>query len=194
MGSAIGKDLRTLPNVITLMRIALLCLGLLIYYYLWRPLGISLAILAGVTDYLDGYIARRTGQVTRLGEILDQFCDLCFEAFIIIMVTLQGYFPAYVIFLYLFREFWVTCLRRFMAEARMNIPSSLAGKVKTNLIMWSFLPTYLAAAGLLPSVQPYLGYAGRILLMLGLVAGYYSALGYTKVFVAGYAQATGKVE
>jgi CDP-diacylglycerol--glycerol-3-phosphate 3-phosphatidyltransferase len=194
MGSAIGKDLRTLPNVITLMRIALLCLGLLIYYYLWRPLGISLAILAGVTDYLDGYIARRTGQVTRLGEILDQFCDLCFEAFIIIMVTLQGYFPAYVIFLYLFREFWVTCLRRFMAEARMNIPSSLAGKVKTNLIMWSFLPTYLAAAGLLPSVQPYLGYAGRILLMLGLVAGYYSALGYTKAFVAGYAQATGKVE
>jgi len=56
-------------------------------------LGIVLSTVAGVTDYLDGYIARRTGQVTRLGEILDQFCDLCFESFLIVMATAQGFFP-----------------------------------------------------------------------------------------------------
>jgi CDP-diacylglycerol---glycerol-3-phosphate 3-phosphatidyltransferase len=194
MGSTIAKDIRTLPNIITFLRITLLCLGVLTYFYLSQGLGIALAILAGVTDYLDGYVARRTRQVTRLGEILDQFCDLCFESFIIIIATLQGLFPFYVIFLYLFREFWVSCIRRFMAEARMNIPSSLAGKVKTNLIMWSFFPTYLAVSGLVPSAQLYLGYAGRILVMLGIAAGYYSALGYTKAFAAGYAEAVSKVE
>lgn len=183
-----------MPNVITFSRIVLLCLGVSAYFYLSRPIGFTLTILAGVTDYLDGYVARRTGQVTRLGEILDQFCDLCFEAFIIILATLQGYFAPYVIFLYLLREFWVTGIRRFMAEARMNIPSSLAGKVKTNLIMWSFFPTYLAVTGLLPSAQTYLHYAGLAMVLLGLGAGYYSALGYTKVFVAGYAKAAGKVE
>jgi cardiolipin synthase (CMP-forming) len=194
MGSTIRNDLRTAPNVITLLRIAFLCLAVPAYFYLSRPLGIGLAIIAGVTDYLDGYLARRLNQVTRLGEILDQFCDLCFESFIITIATLQGFFPPYFIFLYLLREFWVTCLRRFMASARMNIPSSLAGKVKTNLIMWGFFPTYLSISELLPSAEPYLGHAGRIIVGLGLAAGYYSALGYTKAFAAGYTEATGRID
>jgi len=194
MGSTIKKDLRTVPNVITLSRIVLLWLGVLVYFYVSHGVGIALSILAGVTDYLDGYIARRTKQVTRLGEILDQFCDLCFEAFIIIIATLQGFFPPYLIFLYLFREFWVMCLRRFMAGARMNIPSSLAGKVKTNLIMWGFFPTYLSISMIVPAAEPYLGHVGRLAVGLGIVAGYYSALGYTKAFAAGYAEATSRID
>jgi CDP-diacylglycerol--glycerol-3-phosphate 3-phosphatidyltransferase len=194
MGSTIRNDLRTAPNIITLLRIALLCLAVPVYFYIWKPLGIGLAIVAGVTDYLDGYLARRLKQVTRLGEILDQFCDLCFESFIITIATLQGFFPRAFIFLYLLREFWVVCLRRFMAGARMNIPSSLAGKVKTNLIMWGFFPTYLSISKLLPSAEPYLRYAGCIIVGLGIVAGYYSALGYTKAFAAGYTDATGRID
>jgi CDP-diacylglycerol--glycerol-3-phosphate 3-phosphatidyltransferase len=194
MGSTIKKDLRTVPNVITLSRIVLLWLGVLVYFYVSHGVGIALSILAGVTDYLDGYIARRTKQVTRLGEILDQFCDLCFEAFIIIIATLQGFFPPYLIFLYLFREFWVMCLRRFMAGARMNIPSSLAGKVKTNLIMWGFFPTYLSISMIVPAAEPYLGYVGRLVVVLGIAAGYYSALGYTKAFAMGYTEATSRID
>jgi CDP-diacylglycerol--glycerol-3-phosphate 3-phosphatidyltransferase len=194
MGSTIKKDLRTVPNVITLSRIVLLWLGVLVYFYVSHGVGIALSILAGVTDYLDGYIARRTKQVTRLGEILDQFCDLCFEAFIIIIATLQGFFPPYLIFLYLFREFWVMCLRRFMAGARMNIPSSLAGRVKTNLIMWGFFPTYLSISALVPAAEPYLGHVGRLVVVVGIAAGYYSALGYTKAFAAGYAEATSRID
>jgi CDP-diacylglycerol--glycerol-3-phosphate 3-phosphatidyltransferase len=194
MGSTIRNDLRTVPNIITLSRIVLLWLGVLVYFYVSHGVGIALAILAGVTDYLDGYIARRTKQVTRLGEILDQFCDLCFEAFIIIIATLQGFFPPYIIFLYLFREFWVMCLRRFMAGARMNIPSSLAGKVKTNLIMWGFFPTYLSISAIVPAAEPYLGHFGRLAVGLGIAAGYYSALGYTKAFAAGYAEATSRID
>jgi len=181
------------PNLITLSRIAILLVSVPVYFYLSRGIGIALAIVAGVTEYLDGYVARRTNQVTRLGEILDQFCDLCFESFLITIATLQGFFPALFLFLYLLREFWVVCLRRFMAGACMNIPSSLAGKVKTNLIMWGFFPTYVSIAGLVPWAEPYLGYAGRIMVGLGLVAGYYSALGYTKAFATGYAQATSRI-
>jgi len=194
MGSTIQRDLRTAPNIITLLRIGLLCVAVPIFFYLSREVGIVLAILAGVTDYLDGYLARRLGQVTRLGEILDQFCDICFESFLITIATLQGFFPPYFIFLYLVREFWVTCIRRFMAEARINIPSSLAGKAKTNLVMWGFVPSYASLSALLPSAEPYLGHAGRIIVGLGLVLGYYSALGYTKTFVAGYSEAVGRID
>ena len=194
MNASIRSDLRTLPNIITLLRIVLLCLGVAVYFKISSALGIALAILAGVTDYLDGYLARRMKQTTRLGEILDQFCDLCFESFIIIIATLQGFFSPYFIFLYLFREFWVTGIRRFMAEARMNIPSSLAGKVKTNLIMWGFFPTFLSVGNLLPACEPYLGYAGRLIVGAGLFTGYISALGYTKAFALGYAQAVSKID
>lgn len=193
MDGSIRADLRTLPNVITLLRIVLLCLGVVVYFYLSNAVGIALAILAGVTDYLDGYLARRRKQVTRLGEILDQFCDLCFESFIIIIATLQGFFAPYFIFLYLFREFWVSCIRRFMAGARMNIPSSLAGKAKTNLIMWGFFPTYLSVSNLIPAAEPYLGWAGRIMVAVGLFMGYVSALGYSRVFASGYAEAASKI-
>ena len=194
MGSTIRKDLQSIPNIVTLSRIVLLCLGVLVYFYVSHGVGMVLSILAGVTDYLDGYLARRMKLVTRLGEILDQFCDVCFESFIIIIATLHGYLPPYLIFLYLFREFWVMCIRRFMAGARMNIPSSLAGKVKTNLIMWGFFPTYLSASGMVPAADPYLGQFGRAVVGLGILAGYYSALGYTKAFATGYAEATSRIE
>jgi CDP-diacylglycerol--glycerol-3-phosphate 3-phosphatidyltransferase len=194
MHASLRSDLRTLPNVLTLLRILLLCLGVSVYFYVSNSAGIALAIFAGITDYLDGYLARRMNKVTRLGEILDQFCDLCFESFLITIATLKGFFAPYLIFIYLFREFWVTCVRRFMAESRMNIPSSWVGKAKSNLVMWSFFPTYLSISDLLPSWEPYLGYAGRIMIALGLVASYASALGYTKAFATGYARAASKIE
>jgi CDP-diacylglycerol--glycerol-3-phosphate 3-phosphatidyltransferase len=194
MASTIRNDLRTVPNVITLSRLALLLMSVPLYMFVSRGLGMALAMVAGLTDYLDGYVARRTGQVTRLGEILDQFSDLCFESFVIVLATLQGFFPPAFIFLYLLREFWVNVIRRFMAGGRMRIPSSLAGKIKTNLIMWGLLPTYLSISGVAPGGEPYLTYAGHILVGLGLVAGYYSALGYTRVFAAGYTEAAGRID
>jgi len=189
MGSTIGRDIRTVPNVITLSRIFLILLGAVVYFNGSHVVGIVLSIVAGVTDYLDGYVARRTGQVTRLGEILDQFCDLCFESFLIVIATVQHFFPPAIVCAYLLREFWVAAVRRFMAAAHMNIPSSLAGKAKSNLIMWSFLPTFLSVAKVLPRLEPYLAYSAYAIVGLGLLASYVSAWGYTRAFVKGYAEA-----
>jgi len=194
MGSTIGRDIRTVPNVITLSRILLIILGAIVYFHVSHTWGIVLSIVAGVTDYLDGYIARRTGQVTRLGEILDQFCDLCYESFLIIIATVIGFFPPLVICAYLLREFWVGAVRRFMAAARMNIPSSLAGKMKSNLIMWSFLPTYLSIAGFWPQMEPHVTHVAYVMIFLGLLASYVSAWGYTRAFITGYAQAHDRID
>ncbi|MGB8298711.1 MAG: CDP-alcohol phosphatidyltransferase family protein [Polyangia bacterium] len=194
MGSTIGRDIRTVPNIITLSRILLILLGAVVYFNLSRGLGIVLSIAAGLTDYLDGYVARRIGQVTRWGEILDQFCDLCFESFLIVVATLRGFFPPLVICAYLLREFWVASLRRFMAAGHMNIPSSLAGKAKSNLIMWSFLPAYLSIADYAPALEPYLSDAAYLLIGLGLLASYVSAWGYTRAFVVGYSQALDRLD
>jgi CDP-diacylglycerol--glycerol-3-phosphate 3-phosphatidyltransferase len=194
MGSTIGRDIRSVPNIITLSRIFLVIVGTTVYFNGAYVLGILLSTAAGVTDYLDGYVARRTGKVTRLGEILDQFCDLCFESFLIVMATVQHFFPPFIICAYLLREFWVGSLRRFMAAAHMNIPSSLAGKAKSNLIMWSFVPTFASMAKVVPSAEPYLGYAAYTIIGLGLLASYVSAWGYTRAFLAGYSQAVDRLD
>jgi CDP-diacylglycerol--glycerol-3-phosphate 3-phosphatidyltransferase len=189
----IGKDLRSIPNIITLTRIVLLCVGVILYFYVSVGAGIIVSVLAGVTDYLDGYLARRMKLVSRLGEILDQFSDLCFESFVLTIATLHGFFPPYLLFLYLFREFWVVCLRRYSAGANINIPSSLMGKVKSNLIMWSFLPTFLSISGIFPQAEPTMAYAGKTIIGLGILTGYLSALGYTKAFAKGYSQTSNKI-
>lgn len=186
MATTLGRDIRTIPNLITLSRIVLMLIATALYFSGQQGVAIALAVVAGVTDYLDGAIARATGQVTRLGEILDQFCDLCYESLALTVAIHAGFFPPYFILLYLFREFWVLTIRRSLAYAGKNIPSSLLGKLKTNFVMWGFLPTFLALSGVWPSATPFLTQAGRIIVSAGLVLSYLSVIGYTRAFLAGY--------
>lgn len=186
MSSTIARDIRSAPNLITLSRIVLIVLMVPVYFYVSAGTAMIMGVVAGLTDYADGIVARATGSVTRLGAILDQFGDLCFEALVILMLVTRGYFPAWVLFAYLFREFWVSCIRRFMAGERLSIPSSLAGKLKTNFYMWGFLPTFLAMSDTIPSLTVPLTWLGRVGLWLGLLTSYISAIGYTRSFIAGY--------
>jgi phosphatidylglycerophosphate synthase len=125
--------------------------------------------------------------VTRLGEILDQFCDLFFESVILYVAVARFHFlPLWVMIAYLAREMWVMTIRRFMAGHQMNIASNLLGKMKTNFLNWGTFPTYLSIAGALPSLDPALTYIGRGSIMLGIAIGYVSAADYTRQMIAGY--------
>jgi CDP-diacylglycerol--glycerol-3-phosphate 3-phosphatidyltransferase len=186
MPSSLARDIRTIPNIITLSRIGLLVVAAGLYFASHRGVAILLAVGAGVTDYLDGAIARATGQVTRLGEILDQFCDLCYESLVLTVAIHAGFFPPWVILIYLLREFWVLAIRRYTAEKGVNIASSLAGKLKTNFVMWGFLPTFLSLGGVWPEAEPHLARAGKVMVGVGLLWSYISGWGYTRAFLAAY--------
>ncbi len=191
MASSLALDIRRVPNLLTLSRIALIALAAGVYSYWSKGGGIALAVLAGLTDYLDGAVARATGQVTRLGEILDQFGDLCYESLALLIAVSEGFFPPPVLFLYLLREFWVGAVRRFMAGAGADIPSSIWGKLKTNFLMWGLLPAFLSISQALPSLEPYLARLGQTAVGLGLVFSYVSAAQYTRAFAASYGAGAG---
>src|SRR5262245_34740260 len=111
-----AADLATVPNIITLSRIAIVLVAAGAFFSGRTLLGTGLAVLGPLTDYLDGYIARRTGAVTLLGEILDQFSDIFFESLALyVAVAVYHFLPPWVMLVYLAREFWVTSIRRFMA-------------------------------------------------------------------------------
>jgi CDP-diacylglycerol--glycerol-3-phosphate 3-phosphatidyltransferase len=186
MASTFARDLRTGPNLLSLSRIALALLAAPLYLFVSPALGLALGVVAAVTDFFDGALARATGQVTRLGEILDQFGDLCFESLMLLCAVSRGFFPAAVLYAYLFREFWVSSIRRFVAGLGRTLPSSPWGKLKTNLLMWGLLPAYVSMSGWLGGLEPYLALTAKVLVGLGLAASYLGAAGYTRAFVSGY--------
>ena len=135
-----------IPNILTLLRILLIPVFVLIYYlpYSWAPIATGcIFALAAVTDWLDGYLARKLNQSTTFGAFLDPVADklivvislaLLVESYASFWITI----PAIVI---IGREIVISALREWMAELgkRANIAVSYVGKLKTALQMLSIL-------------------------------------------------------
>lgn len=182
-----AADLTTIPNLITLSRVVLIVAAIPLFFAGYVRTGLTLGIIGGLTDYLDGWLARRMGQVTHLGEILDQFCDFFFEATVLYIAVVSFHFlPLWVVIVYLGREMWVTTIRRFMASHQLNISSNLLGKMKTNFLLWGIVVTFLSIAGALPMLEPAMAYVARGSMLLGITLGYVSAYFYTRQLIAGY--------
>ncbi|HWJ04099.1 MAG TPA: CDP-diacylglycerol--glycerol-3-phosphate 3-phosphatidyltransferase [Verrucomicrobiae bacterium] len=130
-----------LPNKVTMARIVLIPI-FMVFLLLRMPKGqeffesqgyvaAAIFILAAITDGLDGYIARKRNQVTRLGQFMDPLADkLLVSAALISLVELQ-LVQAWIVWVILAREFAVTGLRAIAAADRVVIPASKLGKVKT---------------------------------------------------------------
>lgn len=135
----------TLPNLLTLSRIlAVPLLGFLLWWPNWQ-LGYALAFalysLMGITDYFDGYLARSSGAVSKLGMFLDPIADKIMIAAVILVLTAQGILrgpyvgDAHVIagLIILVREIAVSGLREFLGGLQVSVPVSKLAKWKTTM-------------------------------------------------------------
>lgn len=196
MARTVAHDLRTIPNMLSVSRVFIISVAVTLWMLeIYLP-AVIIGIIAGATDYLDGYLARKLGQTTKLGEVLDLFSDLYFEAAAILMlITHPDGAPAWVLFVYLVREFWVTTIRRFVASYQLNIASSFLGKLKTNFLGWCFAAYFFHLGGVFPepihTAMLYIGYTG---LYGGLFWSYVSGWQYTRQFIDLYPQALARAE
>lgn len=122
-----------LPNALTALRIFLV--PLLVVVLLTRArhgllLGAGIFGLAVLTDYLDGYFARRRNQITRLGILLDPIADKLLTAAAFISLVELDAVPAWMVVIVVGREFAVTGLRNIAANRGILIPASGLGKGK----------------------------------------------------------------
>ncbi|QMV19223.1 CDP-diacylglycerol--glycerol-3-phosphate 3-phosphatidyltransferase [Granulicella sp. 5B5] len=131
-----------LPNSITLTRIASvpLLIWVLSPHFPFRgihgeqeAIASGLFILASITDGLDGYLARRRGQITTLGMLLDPLADklMVTTAFILLVAYNPRVMPPWIAVLVIGREFLVTGLRSIAASEGFTIDASEIGKLKT---------------------------------------------------------------
>src|SRR5690606_37490961 len=136
-------SMMSLPNILTLSRIvALPLLAFLLWWPNWNfgyALAFGLYCLMGITDYFDGYLARSSGAVSRLGIFLDPIADKIMVAVVILVLTAQGYLRGpyvgdmHVIagLIILVREIAVSGLREFLGGLQVSVPVSRLAKWKT---------------------------------------------------------------
>ncbi|PKU23948.1 CDP-diacylglycerol--glycerol-3-phosphate 3-phosphatidyltransferase [Telmatospirillum siberiense] len=169
----------TLPNLLTISRILVIPLIVATFYIEGssvRWVGCALFIAAAITDFFDGYFARRRNSVSNLGRFLDPIADKLLVSAVLLMLTAfdrvsqVSVLPAVVILL---REILVSGLREYLAELRIGMPVSRLAKWKTAIQMTA-LPTLIvgdAAPAWLPA-QPL----GEVLLwgaaVLTLITGW----------------------
>lgn len=141
--------MKNLPNILTVSRIVLVLIFVLMatlaepcYFanspeqmYLLRWVAYILVILAGVTDLLDGYLARKFNIVSDFGALMDPLADKIFVTGTMLIAIEFKLMPAFIAVLVLCREFMVTGLRTLAAKKQVVISADRWGKLKTALQM-----------------------------------------------------------
>ncbi len=176
-----------LPNALTLVRIFLVPLlvvvlltqvaGREIFGVPKELLGAAIFGIASITDWLDGYLARRRRQVTWLGQVLDPIADKLLTSAAFISLVQLGLAPAWMVALIIGREFAITGLRSLAYTKGITIPASPLGKIKMASQVTAILLLILGWRPL-PWLAP-IGYAALWVVMLTAVV---SAIDYYRRF------------
>jgi CDP-diacylglycerol--glycerol-3-phosphate 3-phosphatidyltransferase len=132
-----------LANMLTLLRIAAIPVVVVCFYSpldYARPLAAILFGLAAVTDMIDGWVARKYGQMSRFGEFLDPVADKLMVAIVLVMLVQaqSSWFEDVIAMIIIGREITISALREWMATIgeRANVKVDITGKIKTTLQMF----------------------------------------------------------
>ncbi|MGE5239262.1 MAG: CDP-diacylglycerol--glycerol-3-phosphate 3-phosphatidyltransferase [Chloroflexota bacterium] len=166
-----------LPTILTFSRIVLIP-----FFVLITPrsplLGIAIFLIASATDFLDGYLARRSGQITKFGIILDPIADKFLVISALILLVDMVKISAWIAIVIIVREFVVTALRVVALSKNIVISAETGGKLKTAAQMVSII--LLLLPGGLGEFDFY--DAGLVLMYISLVLALVSGFRYTVSF------------
>ncbi|MEG1857526.1 MAG: CDP-diacylglycerol--glycerol-3-phosphate 3-phosphatidyltransferase [Pseudoflavonifractor sp.] len=133
-------------NKLTLTRIAMIPLFLVVLYLEFpfnQYIALAIFVLASITDFIDGYIARHYDQVTDFGKFMDPLADKLLVMAAMLWFVEVGRFPAWALLLVITREFAVTALRLVAVEGGLVIAAAWSGKIKTASTMLGICVMFL---------------------------------------------------
>lgn len=121
-------------NKLTMLRVVLIPVFLVVLYlqfpyHMWVALAVF--VVASITDFVDGYIARHYNQVTDFGKFMDPLADKVLVMAALVCFVEMGRLPAWALLIVILREFAVTALRLIAVEGGLVIAAGWSGKVKT---------------------------------------------------------------
>lgn len=173
------ERLLNIPNGITCLRICLICVFFVVHfaYPRLRRLSIGLFVAAGFTDFLDGAVARKLGQITWLGKLLDPLADKLMILSALICLMYSDVVPAWILGLVLIKEIYMIAGGTLLFRRQIVIASDLPGKAATFL----FVPAVIL-------IYPWhdvamLRNVGRFVLYASLIMSGWAAVHYTLIAV-----------
>lgn len=179
----------SLPNLLTISRIVVIpviFLSIYIHAVWWSVIAAVLFIMAAITDYFDGYLARSRNETSAFGRLLDPIADklLVLSALLIIvanrMVDELSYIPVGII---MCREVLVSGLREFLAEVKVGMPVTRLAKWKTGFQMTALSMILMSRVGIIEiggTFVPVWGVLGEILLWVAGVLTFITGYDYFK--------------
>ncbi|HEV3060660.1 MAG TPA: CDP-diacylglycerol--glycerol-3-phosphate 3-phosphatidyltransferase [Vicinamibacterales bacterium] len=188
-----------LPNSLTVTRICLvpLLVVVLLTKFEGRQIlgiptefvGAGIFAIASLTDWADGYLARRRKQITLLGQVIDPFADKLLTSAALISLVQMGLAPAWMVAVVIGREFAVTALRSLTYARGVAIPASRLGKIKMIAQVVAILSLILSSAGQVagpgpggPGLNDALWWIGQAALWVVVVTALVSAADYFRRF------------
>lgn len=173
----------TLPNLLTLLRIALIPVLVGVYYLPWQHASLAAGLIflvAAITDWIDGWLARRYGLHTAFGAFLDPVADKLMVAVVLVVLVQSDPTPwlAVVAAVIIGREISISALREWMAELgqRASVAVAWIGKWKTGFQMTAL--TMMLLREPLFGLPIYL--LGQLCLVVAAVLTLWSALSYLR--------------
>lgn len=125
-------------NKLTMLRVLLIPVFLVVLYLdvaYSQYIALAIFVVASITDFVDGYIARHYNQVTDFGKFMDPLADKLLVMAALVWLVAAGRFPAWAFFVVIAREFAVTALRLVAVEGGRVIAAAWSGKIKTAATM-----------------------------------------------------------
>lgn len=166
-----------LANKITLLRIIMAPVVVVLLYFEGPIVCLVAAgafIFASLTDWVDGYIARRENMVTSFGKFLDPLADKVLICSVLIMFVELNWVPAWVTVVIVCRELIVTGLRAMAIDEGIVLAADMYGKAKTILQIFAIVPLLIH--------YPLMGFdmqlPGKILLYMALLLAVFSGVNY----------------
>ena len=165
----------TTASKITLLRVAFIPLFMVLMYLsggqvnLWQLIAFGVFVIASLTDFVDGHVARKYDQISDFGKFLDPLADKLLVIAAMVMLCQWGRMPAWALMIVLAREFAVTGLRLVAVGKGNVIAAGWSGKVKTACTM----------VGICAQIAvPTLGWMDMIVVAVIVITTVYSGIEY----------------
>lgn len=134
---------KQIPNILTIIRVVLsfVC-TYLAFKRMWIP-SLAVFIIASVTDFLDGYLARKWNTESNFGKIMDPIADKLLILGVLFSFSMKEIVPLLFTAIIAFREVVLTIIRLMLAPKKIVIAASKSGKIKTTVQIGSLVSIYL---------------------------------------------------
>ena len=173
-----NKKIFNVPNILTFIRLLLVPVYWVAFFHLSIWIALSVFLVAFITDWLDGMIARRTNTITNLGKVLDPFADKCMQISAMISVVVIGKLHFVFAILIVVKELFMIISGAFLYQKHVVVYANVFGKLATVLTMVAFLLIYVSI-GIVGDASATLLTIGTAVMIVALICSYVAFVVYT---------------